>query len=293
MTVAPSELAAEGDRAEPPMISVLLPTRGRPASLTRMLTSLFENAARPDRVEAVLRMDDDDEAGIALDFPDWNVRRLVGPRAPMAELNTACLTAARGDILLLANDDVVVRTPGWDDRMRAAIARFPDGIYLTFPNDLLQGARLATFPGMSRETRRLLGEPCPKAFRGEFIDVHLMDVFQRLKGLGHDRVLFLEDVVFEHMHHRANKSADDATYRERLNAVDDHVYLGLQRERRDAAVRLRDRIAGLPVADAGEPEPAPPGSFIIRTLIALLLSPAPFAWRLRIFVWLWRRRLKI
>lgn len=296
MNDAPTASAAAG---EPALISVLMPTRGRPAAVVRMLSTLFSLAERPDRVEAVLRIDDDDAATLALDFaatPELagaNVRRLVGPRLPMAELNTACLEAAGGDILFAANDDVAVRTQGWDARLRAAVARHPDGVYLAFPNDLLQGNRLATFPCLSREACRLLGEPYPKAFRGEFIDVHLMDIFQRLKGVGVDRVLYLEDVVFEHLHHRAAKSVEDATYRERLNTVDDHVYLALQDERRAAARRLARRVAGETPPDAAPPRPAPAGSFAWRSFKSLAFSTAPFLWRLRVFSWLWRRRVAV
>lgn len=274
---------------EAALISILLPTRGRPDSLSRMLDSLFGLADRPDRVEAVVRIDDDDAATLALDLTRWPVRRLVGARLPMALLNTACLDAAAGDILLAANDDIVVRTKGWDTRMRAAAAGVPDGVYLLYPNDLIQGARLATFPGFSRAGRRLLGEPFPRAYRGEFIDVHLKDIFERLKGRGHDRLLFLEDVVFEHLHHRAGKMANDATYRERENTVDDRVFLELQPSRAAAARRLLAHIAGAP-ATAAEPPPAV-GSFLTLTLGVLLKGSAPALWRLRVFSWLWRRHL--
>lgn len=273
-------------------ISILLPTRARPDSLTRMLDSAFRLSARPELLEAVVCIDDDDAATLAVDFSAWRVRRLVGPRRPMAELNAACLAAATGDLLFAVNDDVIVRTEGWDDKLRAATAAFDDGVWLAFPNDLLQGGRLATFPCLSREGARLLGEPYPRDFRGEFIDVHLMDVFQRLKGAGHDRILYLDDVVFEHLHHHAGKSANDATYQERLNSVDDDVYLGLHWERGAAVRRLSARIAGNEVASPPPPRALAPRRFILRSLAALLCSRAPVLWRLRVFSWLWRRRLR-
>lgn len=288
---APSSSTAAA-ASDAPLVSLLLPTRGRPASLSRMLDSAFELAARPDRVEAVVCIDDDDAATLALDFSAWNVRRLVGPRRPMAELNAACLAAATGDLLFAVNDDVVVRTKAWDEVLRARTAAFPDGVWLAFPNDLLQGDRLATFPCLSREGVRLLGAPYPHEFRGEFIDVHLMDVFQRLRGAGHDRIVYLDDVVFEHLHHRAGKSEEDATYRERLNSVDDDVYLGLHRERGAAVRRLRDRVQGMTPPDAPPPRALAGGGFVFRSLEALICSRAPILWRLRVFSWLWRRRLR-
>jgi glycosyltransferase involved in cell wall biosynthesis len=288
-----------------PMISLLLPTRNRAESLCRMIDSAYALAARPDRLETIVGIDDDDVSTLAIDFaawPGWTIRKVVGPRRPMAELNTACLDAATGQLLFAVNDDVVVRTPGWDDRLRAAVARFPDGVWLAFPNDLLQGDRLATFPCLSRVSVRLLGEPYPRAFRGEFIDVHLMDIFQRLKGAGHDRVLYLDDVVFEHLHHHAGKSANDATYRERLNILDDDVYLGLHRARGTTVRRLCRHIkaatqgridAGADAVPVLEPEPVSGWiAFVLRSLEMVLWSCAPAVWRLRVFSWLWRRRFR-
>lgn len=275
---------------EPLLVSVLLPSRGRPDSLLRMLDSLYETAAVPDRVEAVVRIDDDDAPTLALDLSRWPLRRVVGPRLPMALLNTACLDAATGDILIAANDDLVVRSPGWDERLREAATRFADGVWLAWPNDLIQGPKLATFPAFSRTTAALLGDPFPAAFRGEFIDVHLKDIFERLKGRGHDRMVFVADAVFEHLHHRAGKTENDATYRERENRVDDHVYLELGPQRALTVARLLARIRGtVPPPLDGR---LATGSFAWLTLLALLTGGSPPLWRLRVFSWLWRRRLK-
>ena len=108
----------------PAGLSVLLPTRGRPEKLARMLDSLFALAARPEAVEAVLRIDDDDRDTQVVDFRRWNCQVVIGPRQSMGALNTACLNAMRHDLFVTSNDDLIVRTEGWDQRIRAAAAAY-------------------------------------------------------------------------------------------------------------------------------------------------------------------------
>jgi hypothetical protein len=45
----------------------------------------------------------------------------------MGGYNSACFERARGDVLILANDDMVIRTSGWDDRIRAMKTEFDAG----------------------------------------------------------------------------------------------------------------------------------------------------------------------
>src|SRR5262245_4535100 len=113
-----------------PRISVLLPTRARPAMARAFLDSLAATARRPDLIEVVLYVDDDDPASAAITHPTLHLVTIVGPPVAMGAANTACLARARGDILVLANDDVVVQTEGWDEVLAGCGRRFTDGIYL-------------------------------------------------------------------------------------------------------------------------------------------------------------------
>jgi hypothetical protein len=274
------------------ILSLLVPSRGRPHQLRRFLDSAYATADRPDSVETVVFLDGDDAVnygGIAAPGP---VRRITGRADSMGARNTRCLEAARGEILVLANDDVVVRTPGWDRLIRAAAARFADGVYLLYPNDLFKGARLSTFPVLSRRTCALLGDPFPDRYRGSFIDVHLLDVFQRLRRQGFDRVRYLEDVVFEHMHYRLNKSPYDDTYRKRERFGDDVTYYLLEGERQRAAARLLAAIApeARPANRYGRPpEVSPvarPSLFLFSNSLRTFCNfGLPFGWRFRLSVW--------
>jgi len=274
-----------------PLISVLVPTRGRTKLLTDMLASVFKMASNPGAVEVVIYIDDDDEETLALELPDYNITRIVGPRQSMGTLNAACFARSFGDIIMLGNDDIVVRTPGWDTKISQAAARFPDQVYLFYPNDLFKGATLATFPILSRVTCDAIADPFPGEYRGAFIDVHVMDIFKQVKGAGFDRIVYLEDVVFEHLHHRLGKSVMDKTYSERDRFVDDRTFMALVGARQWASQRLLALINDTHINPEERLESLRPvaGWFFSLTWGVLFRGTAKPLWRLRLFLWLWLR----
>jgi hypothetical protein len=292
----PVDLAPDETHAAtlPPVaiLSLLVPSRGRPQQLHRFLDSAYALAERPDAVETVVFLDGDDVANYAEIAAAGPFVQVTGRVNSMGARNSRCLEAARGEIVVLGNDDVMVRTPGWDRIIRAEAARFADGVYLLYPNDLFKGSKLSTFPVLSRRTCDLLGDPFPDRYRGSFIDVHLLDVFQRLRRQGFDRVRYLEQVVFEHMHYRLNKAPYDDTYRKRERFGDDLTYYLLEEERQRAAGRLLAAIAPgarPPVGDR-EPVAADPGghpSFFVfsSSLRTLCDRRLPLGWRFRLAVW--------
>jgi glycosyltransferase involved in cell wall biosynthesis len=276
---------------KPLLISVLVPTRQRPDMLLRMLTSLFDTADQPERLETVLYIDDDDTATQELKLDKWNIRRLVGPRQAMGRLNAICYAHSFGDIIILGNDDVVVRTRGWDTRIRQEVDRFHDQIYLFYPNDLYKGKKLSVFPILSRTTCDAIGDPFPADYRGAFIDVHIMDIFRQLEGCGHKRVSFLSDVVFEHMHYRLGKSTYDATYRARDRFIDDQTFMILNGVRGWAVRRLRALIENTGSTSEERLKMSKPagGWFFHLAWDVLRNGSSPLSWRLRLFVWMWLR----
>lgn len=276
----------------PALISLLLPTRGRPRLVERFLDSVAAQSMRPEDVEVILYVDDDDAGSHALGHDRLAVKRLIGPRLTMGQYNSTCLRHAAGQIIVLANDDVVIQTRGWDERLRELDARHADKIYLGYCNDLLKGAKLAAFPILSRSTCDNLDDPFPAIYRGAFIDVHLMDVFRRLRHLGVDRVHYLEDVVFEHRHYRTGKSSFDATYGARKRFGDDDAYLAMIALRQTAAMRLQAAIKAtqLPAAIA-----APVSQPVHPSLMALSRSllfdrGLPAGHRFRTWIWFLARR---
>ena len=67
---------------------------------------------------------------------------------------------------------------------------------------------------------------------------HLFDIFKQLAKLGHDRIRYLDDVVFEHMHYVIGKAACDSTYNKRNQRADDLLFIALDEDRSSKAKLL-------------------------------------------------------
>jgi glycosyltransferase involved in cell wall biosynthesis len=228
-----------------PRLSLLVPTRGRPAQLARLLDSLADTTSAPDSLEIVLVLDDDDPAS-AMTHRRLNVVHTVGPPGrTMGRLNQAGYLASAGDFVMLLNDDVVARTPGWDGRVRPWLDEFADGVVLVHVNDTLMRHHLCTFPLVSRTFCELAGGVCPEGYRRYRIDDHVEDVFNLLAALGEPRTVYLPDVVFEHTNGVEvadgvrEYHADPAGL-----ALDAPAYDALLPERKRLALRLLKHIQG-------------------------------------------------
>ena len=262
------------------------------------MQSAAELAEQPEQVEVVLYVDEDDPASHHLQVSQIESKIIVGPRTSMGACNSACLENSVGDIVMLCNDDIVVRTHGWDRKLRETDESFSDRIYLAYPNDLFKGRRLCTFPILSRQSCELLGDPFPRSYKGAFIDYHLLDVFKRLERRGYQRLLYLRNVIFEHMHYRTGKAAFDETYQRRARFADDDVFLLLREERsRSAKILLRRINLDAPMGKL------PSGSAVRQPRMTLLgrifdLAQAllgdvelPVRWRGFLFSWFVARTL--
>ncbi len=275
-------------RAESPVkFSLLLPTRGRPERVGRLFRSIVETARDPDGVEVVLAVDEDDEASQALTHERLRVKTVVVPKGlTMGALNTACFEASSGRYVMLVNDDVVARTRGWDAAAAAAFARFEDDVALVHVNDLLFGELLCTFPMLSRRACEEVGGICPTYYQRYGIDDHIFDTYNILAYLGHARVVYLPDVVFEHENYEQLGPGHDEAKDKLFVTADRRVYVpkrGPMREdsRRFYATleeRKRDALRLASFIDArrcGE-EQARRKRDEYRRLLSYVVAPKPY-----------------
>lgn len=271
-------------------ISLLLPTRGRLALVDRLFQSLVEQTEDLSSLEIILYVDEDDSASHSIRHDKLRLIKIVGPRTTMGACNTACLKLAKGEIIVLMNDDMVARSPGWDRKLGDLHASVRDGIYLAHANDLYMREKLSIIPILSKKTCEILIDPYPEQYPGGFIDYHLFDIFKRLAQKGYPRVYFQEEVVFEHLHHRMGKSEYDATY-ERRGRIDlgDEVFVSLREVRQNAADRLISAIEGNSLPShrkTGSIEPFPDG-FMPACLtffkVFMMDRDLPPGWRIYLF----------
>jgi glycosyltransferase involved in cell wall biosynthesis len=190
------------------VISVLVPTRGRPAGVERLLDSALETAE--SEVEFIFYVDEDD--GSSLDVIDrYGATRVVGPRVVLSETWNRCWEHARFDVAMQCGDDIVFRTDGWDARVLAEFDRFPDRVVFVHGEDGIQGANIGTHGFLHRRWVDAVGYFVPPYFSSDYNDLWLSEVADVL-----GRRVFLPDVYTEHMHPVAGKAELDQTHRERL-----------------------------------------------------------------------------
>ena len=196
--------------------ALVCPTRGRPGRLLEFTESAIKTADRPDRLEFLLYVDDDDPtlaeyekavASLKNNFPGMAISLTIGPAIGVPRAVDKLVTQTSADIFMTANDDQVYIDKGWDSRLDLEIAEFPDGIFCMWFNDGWEAGNFCTFPVLSRTWIETLGYLQFPFFEHYFADAW---IWMLAKAVGRDH--YIDDVLVEHRHWKTGKSDMDATY---------------------------------------------------------------------------------
>lgn len=131
------------------LVSVLIPSRGKPEKLREAVNALLAKAANKDGIEILVRVDSDDDLKRYTAMP--NVRYMGGERHGYAGLHkyyNELAAHAQGEWLLLWNDDAVMETQDWDVRIAAAPRKM---------SVLNLKGEVNSFPAIHRHLYQLLG----------------------------------------------------------------------------------------------------------------------------------------
>ena len=156
------------------LISVLIPERGRPLMLFRLIRSLFDTAGEDKGFEVLVAIDEDDPEWATMDekyeASDGLVRYFVWPRPKtLGEKLNMLAAQAKGGITWFIANDYVMLTHGWPQIMRDAVAALPNGIGVPFPKDSLHPDH-ASFPIISRKMIEAGGMFAPPWFPYWYVD---------------------------------------------------------------------------------------------------------------------------
>jgi len=201
------------------MISVLMPTRGRLDLAARAQKSIKDNNA--GRVELLMYVDNDDNTDYEqLDRKDGLLRTKVFRSDPktVGKAWNDLYACSKGDLIMMGNDDLVWKTPGWDLMVEEVYQRkFPDNLGVMWCDDGSgRGGLPCCFPIVSKLWCSALGQFTPEHFHFLWNDTWIHDVGVKA-GLTH----YLPFVLIEHRHFTHQKADYDETYRrhrEGLNA---------------------------------------------------------------------------
>jgi hypothetical protein len=109
-------------------------------------------------------------------------------------------------------------------------------------NDLYRGPDMANFPALSRRACELMGGICPADYGRDYVDTHLFDIFHKLAALGRRRLVYLPNVILEHMQHETGKARFDDTYRKDRAMADELTFITWEEHRRMVAEDLARHI---------------------------------------------------
>lgn len=217
------------------MISILCPTRGRPEMVRRMMNSVRNTQS--GEVEILLYFDNDDQARY-VSYPQADV--IMSGEGTVGQHWNKMADVARGNILMMGNDDFIYHTPGWNNIVEDKIVEnFPDDIYVAWTDDGSGKAdKRCAVPIVSRRWVDTLGYFCPPGFKFFYNDTWISEL-----GTLVERKLYIPEVLVEHCHFSFDKmEADETTRRHRvdrsIHAHDTKLFAYTEEDREIDAARL-------------------------------------------------------
>lgn len=211
-----------------------------------MMTSARETAFDVDRLSFHVGIDDDDPdlpGYLEIDIMDGLAKITVLPNkgSGPATCNAVAL-GIEADLILNAADDVLFRTPGWDDALDAAYDALPDGMALMYFNDGRDRDKCEHFV-VPRRWVQAVGHLLRPDYEHFSADEDAQEI---AKAVG--RYIWLKDIVLEHMHFKYGKADKDETYamkrREAVTDRDHARFNAFAPFRRQEIARLQAVIGG-------------------------------------------------
>lgn len=188
----------------------ITPSRGRPHNAAELIAAWEATSTLPES-RLWIAVDDDDSTlreYEALTLPSWATLS-VAPRKRLGPtLNDWSHVGLKlgFDQIGFMGDDHRPRTHGWDAEILRQMKLIGPGVY--YGNDLLQGANLPTAVVMSADIVATLGYFCPPGL----LHLYLDDAWKRIGE--HTQLIYLPNIVIEHLHPVAGKAGWDDLYRE-------------------------------------------------------------------------------
>jgi hypothetical protein len=199
--------------------SIILASRERVHLLDSLLNSIVNNTGDKNNVEVLCVIDTDDR--VTRRFVERFkttcsfVRFIVRDRAPNLNddyLNWAWRNFSTGDNIVIVNDDVIFKTPNWDQHIMFALSQYladkPDGIAYGWIEDGLKSRagnlNYCCFPLVTRKAAEVVGFVMPPEFPGWGADIGLYRIYSAI-----NRVCEIPVVSFEHVSHHTGKRIRD------------------------------------------------------------------------------------
>ena len=185
-------------------ISLLCPTRERPAWMERFVLSARNTVYEEPNVEIVFFIDDNDHISLETAY---NLKCTYGrikiinypPKTVnLTDMYNKCWEAASGEIFAPINDDFVFESHHWDKYIREAFDAIPDKIGLVYGNSI-EGIKVKTakvvLGFIHKNWTDTIGRMSPPYFKFHHADVWMRRIAEAL-----DRKIYLSNVDIIHYH---------------------------------------------------------------------------------------------
>ena len=190
------------------MLTVLMPSRGRERQAKEAYESFLATKVRADTEMLIVL--DEDEPG----YDGLPAIRVAHEQPGMGPAINAALAYAAPEMYGFCGDDHRFRTHGWDAHVVAANGALEGGF--VYGNDLFQGENLPTAVFVDARITDALGWIALPGATHLYLDNAWLAL-----GRGLNRLIYLPEVVIEHVHPAAGKAQWDAAY---LRVNDPSVY---------------------------------------------------------------------
>lgn len=198
------------------MLTIIVPTRGRPQSALELVDAVLETR-QIETTNVILAVDKTDptmteyKAIEKVHLPGSGARvEPVTGGWMVAALNEAATRVVATDPRVTAvaflGDDHRPRTPGWDAAYLSALNAMGAGI--VYGDDLLQHEFVPTQCAMSADIIRRLGWMAHPGLKHMYVDT----LWRDMADVAGKRA-YLPDVVVEHLHYINGKSVEDEHYK--------------------------------------------------------------------------------
>ena len=219
-------------------ISLILPTRKRVPQLHRALASIVATARRPEVIEVVLYVDDDDADSLAFEFSALQLVKLLAGRARWGRSRARVTLHARADTSCWPTTTSYSARPAGTRKCWRHSAVFPTTLRWSGAIDLCSG--VPAHPFLSRAACELLDGVCPAGLLPRVYRHARTRRVSAARAAWIRAGVYLPDVLIEHLHFITGKAAADEGYANRRRQRDELIYI----ERRDT--RPSSGLAGQP-----------------------------------------------
>lgn len=217
--------------------TIMIPSRGRSASLISAVNAINTTSVTPQQIIIAIDEDDDETSAHSVEACTGIKPMVLPGNLDLRQKYAAMEEKAIGEMLWYWSDDVFMRTQAWDMIATDIWINHPDKKFICSVKDDMWNGQMAlnTPPGpffLTRDWIKSVGYTLPPGFRFQAMDLWLWDIGRRC-----NRRVYADRINGHHAHAQRAKDKTDARA-----AVDFDIgvgqYLKRENERHEAAERL-------------------------------------------------------